>query len=718
MSVKHEKNKSYIKYLYLIFCLLTFLQAEDMTLLAPDGSTILIHRDEYGVPHINADNESALFFGQGFAEAHDRLYQIDLNRRAATGRLAEWFGDIALEVDKDVIRTGYTDEELLSQFYASSTDVQNVVVNYVDGINAYVDTMQLHQDEFMPLQYRYMDFDTYSLTDVIAFASFMARMFGKAGGEELSRLNELQNNGWNWFNENWPIIDSTCTPTIPNSDSAFVQTWLYSGMTVPEEVVLEIEERNEYVLNFRKDNGIIYKGGSFAAIVGSDFSTSGNVLLLGCPQLGGPDYDQPSRIMEIELECPTLHAGGGTIPGLPLVVQGHNEDIGWTWTSGVGDNVDTYIDSLQTMSLSDGYWHNGEWLDFEVITDTIYTYIGTVLEDYEVFTHHRTIHGPVIGAYTPLKQVYSHKMTFWSSEWQIGEYVYKMNKASNIAESVEAIIYNPFSFNVFVVDNDQNIGFWYSGYYQDRNDGVHPYLPHKGDGTEEWVGLIPFEDLPQTLNHEQDYITNFNNKPSGWWINGDIGPWISDYSICDRVDIINDYMATFSSMSLENIKSIPYAIGQSAPYRGAYEFDSESIIDYNLNPPGISDLVHIDGTPSLHKNDQWSLHEAYGWKDMIFGEETARTGSDILPNEFKLFDPYPNPFNPVTNIKFSLNRNAHIQIDIIDITGRLIDNLVDNEYEAGQHTIPWVTYPAPSGVYFVRLSFYNITETKKLLLLK
>jgi hypothetical protein len=103
---------------------------------------------------------------------------------------------------------------------------------------------------------------------------------------------------------------------------------------------------------------------------------------------------------------------------------------------------------------------------------------------------------------------------------------------------------------------------------------------------------------------------------------------------------------------------------------------------------------------------------------MIFGEETARTGSDILPNEFKLFDPYPNPFNPVTNIKFSLNRNAHIQIDIIDITGRLIDNLVDNEYEAGQHTIPWVTYPVPSGVYFVRLSFYNITETKKLLLLK
>ena len=56
-----------MKYRYLIFCLLTFLQAEDMTLLAPDGSTVFIHRDEYGVPHVVADNQNAVSFGQGFA---------------------------------------------------------------------------------------------------------------------------------------------------------------------------------------------------------------------------------------------------------------------------------------------------------------------------------------------------------------------------------------------------------------------------------------------------------------------------------------------------------------------------------------------------------------------------------------------------------------------------------------------------------------------------
>ena len=89
-----------------------------------------------------------------------------------------------------------------------------------------------------------------------------------------------------------------------------------------------------------------------------------------------------------------------------------------------------------------------------------------------------------------------------------------------------------------------------------------------------------------------------------------------------------------------------------------------------------------------------------------------------MPVYFKLHAPYPNPFNPVTNIKFSLNRNAHLQIDVIDITGRVVDNLVNNEYAPGQHTIPWIPYSIPSGVYFVRLSSLGIKETKKLLLLK
>ena len=353
-----------MRYLITILLTISALFAETKHLIAPDGTTVIIDRDEYGVPHVKADNESALFFGQGFAEANDRLYQIDLNRRAARGRLSEWFGSLALDIDKDVIRTGYTDEEL-DQMYANGLpEVQTAIVAYVEGINAYVDTMNLHPELYMPVQYLDIDFDPYTVRDASAFAIFMLRRFGMFGGDELTRLIELQNNGWDWFNENRPVNDPSCSTTLPDTSSGNAQAWHYSGMTVPEEVVLEMNARKEYVEQFRKENGIIYKLGSFAALVAPGFSTSGNVMLLGCPQMGSPSYDTASLTMEIELECPTYHVGGKAVAGSPFVTLGHNEHIAWTWTSGVSDNVDTYIDSTQSNNYNDGYWHNGEWLDF------------------------------------------------------------------------------------------------------------------------------------------------------------------------------------------------------------------------------------------------------------------------------------------------------------------------------------------------------------------
>ena len=92
-----------MRILFTVLFITAALFAETKHLIAPDGTTVIIDRDEYGVPHVKADNESALFFGQGFAEANDRLYQFDLNRRAARVRLSEWFGSLARDIDKDVI---------------------------------------------------------------------------------------------------------------------------------------------------------------------------------------------------------------------------------------------------------------------------------------------------------------------------------------------------------------------------------------------------------------------------------------------------------------------------------------------------------------------------------------------------------------------------------------------------------------------------------------
>jgi hypothetical protein len=173
-----------------------------------------------------------------------------------------------------------------------------------------------------------------------------------------------------------------------------------------------------------------------------------------------------------------------------------------------------------------------------------------------------------------------------------------------------------------------------------------------------------------------------------------------------------------NGVTLDDVKNIPFAINDHGTYQQALELTGTGVIDFNINPPGQSGFTSLNGTQSSHMHDQWPLHVAWEFKDQLFGETVVQVAQDIMPVNFKLHAPYPNPFNPVTNIKFSLNRNARIQIDIIDITGRVVDNLVDNEYDAGKHTIPWITYSVPSGVYFVRLSSFDITETKKILLLK
>ncbi len=700
-------------YLILTFFLLSLLIGNTKHLIAPDGTTVIIDRDEYGVPHIKADNEPALFFGQGFAEAHDRLYQIDLNRRAATGRLSEWFGSLALDVDKELLRLGYTDSEAEQMISESLPGVQAALTAYVAGVNAYVDTMEIHPELYKPIQYLDIDFDTYTVIEAAKFSIFMLRRFGMFGGDELTRLNELQNNGWDWFNENRPINDPACSTTIPDSGSAATQAWHYSGMIVPDEVVQELEDRKAYIEQFRRDNGIINKLGSFAAVIGPELSTSGNVMLLGCPQMGSPNYDEASLTMEVELNCPDYHVGGKTVAGVPFVTLGHNEHIAWTWTSGVSDNVDTYIDSTQSMNFNDGYWHDGEWLDFEVIVDTIGMIAGE-----EIFTHYRTVHGPVISAYLPLSQVYSQKMTFWMDEVDMADYIYSINKAESIADYDEAISTAPMSFNAFAIDQDQNIAFWHGGRFQDRSDGVHPYLPHKGDGSEEWGGFIPFEDMPHAVNPEQEFFTNWNNKPSPSWNNGDIGPWISSASICNGVDGITDFVTSFSSMNLEDVKDIPEAVNDHGTYQGAYELTGTEIIDYNINPPGQSDLIHIDETPSPHKNDQWAMHVEFEFKDMIFGEEIAGTGNEIVPGEFKLFAPYPNPFNPTTTIRFNVEARHASQLQIFDVSGRLVDELVNEKLTPGQHEIVWNADGFSSGVYFVRLENGSLSQTQKIILMK
>ena len=688
------------------------LFAQDLTLEAPDGTPVTIHRDEYGVPHIFAESETGVFFGQGYAVAEDRLLQLEFNRRGAEGRLSEVLGSAYLDWDRYRRIISYTQAEKQAQYNQLSEGIQNIAESYSAGINTYLDSVAA--DPYLkPLEFFLLDIDMepWTVFNTLSVIQYMALDYGSSGGTELDRLWELQNYGQEWFDANRPINDPTAPTTIEGGAAAEPQTWTYSGITVRNEIIEEYIAYREHLEELRASAGLSGTFGSFAVLATPEKSASGNVMLLGCPQMGTPQEDTPQINNEVELMCPTIHVGGMSIAGIPAVIIGHTEHHGWTMTSGITDNIDIFIDSTSDASGSQ-YWYNGDWHDVEAITDTIPLQFGAV----DIFTHYRTVHGPVMASDLEYHQLFTRKLAFWQQEYRGMEVFYDIWTASSLEEFEQALADNwVMGFNIHYADQEQNVKYWHAGLYQDRTDGVDPRLPHKGDGSEEWGGLIPFEELPQADGTQQDYFANWNNKPVSWWNNGDNVPWIGEQHVTD----IKDYVGPISQFTYDNLKDTPFNIGDHGTYQHALEFQGEAVRDENIVPPGQSGFINWQGIPSPHFNDQWPLHLAWEFKDQQFGLEDAGVHQPaVLPSVMVLEQNYPNPFNPTTTIEFYIPQTDYVTIKIFDIVGREIATLMNRELVTGHQTITWNGKNVSSGIYFLKLESGELVHTKKMVLLR
>ena len=335
--------------------------------------------------------------------------------------------------------------------------------------------------------------------------------------------------------------------------------------------------------------------------------------------------------------------------------------MGWSKTK---KSHITYIDSTRDETYGQ-YWHSGEWVDFEAIEDTLYVFGET-----QTSTHYRTVHGPVFGDDLARRQVFSQKMTFWEREMVMLKAFEALWKARTLAEFEAGAALVPISLNLFYADRDQHIAFWHLGKYQDRRDGVDPRLPHRGDGSEEWAGFIPFAQLPAQSDPPQGYFVNWNNKPASWWDHGDSIPWafaneLDQIGGTDRVAAIDNFIGPLSQVSFDNLKDVPRQIGDHGTYQQAIELSTTAIFDENILPPGQSGFISLAGQPSPHFADQWPLHMSGQFKDMEF--ELIRETPTLIrgPDRSALQVPAlgqnaPNPFNDGTVIRFVLPVGADI----------------------------------------------------------
>jgi penicillin amidase len=441
-------------------------------------------RDHWGIPHIIAKNPSDLFFAQGYTHAQDRLWQMELNRRTAQGRLSEIFGDIALDTDRTVRTFGFnrlakTDWDLYDDF------AKEALVAYTKGVNSYLEANQSK----LPVEFTLIRHqpEPWHPLDSIAFIRIMMWQLSHSWYSEIVRAQ---------------VIEATNPEKAAELEIHYPEQ---NPTTLPTGIDFNLLD-SEGKLS-KAPGPFINRGiGSNAWAVSGDKSVTGKPYLCNDMHL---QISLPSLWYQVHLAAGKYQVTGVTLPGVPGVQVGHNAHIAWGMTLAFSDCEDLFIERFNPDS-PDEYLTEDGWKEAEIITERI-NIKGEANPHLEKIVITR--HGPVVSdvaGYTQ-ERVAVNSMALRTSIAFQGWLV--LNQATGWDEFVEAMsLIDAPQLGVTYADTEGNIGFWVTGKVPIRENG-NGQIPVPGwTGEYEWVDVVPFDQMPHSFNPECGYVLNCNNR--------------------------------------------------------------------------------------------------------------------------------------------------------------------------------------------------------------
>jgi penicillin amidase len=474
-----------------------------------DSAEIL--RDRWGIPHIFAKNENDLFFAQGFVHAQERLWQMDFTRRVVFGRLSEVLGEAALPVDRvmrtlGLFRSTEQEAELLSREFRS------LLESYCAGVNTWIEVAKNRKK--LPLEFMLLGYhpEPWKASDSLGWGKLMCWTLAANWQSELYRGMLHQHLGKAKTNEMEINIDKARAVVL---DPGSIHT---EGKTI--------------------DVSRAFSGPTIGSGVGSNnWVVDGNRSATGTPLLAND--------MHLELTAPGVwyenHLAGGrfdiagvVMPGVPLVIAGHNRKVAWAYTDSFADTQDLYEEHIR--QSDDGrseYEFKGNWVPLDSHREIIKIKGGKTVEE-EVSSTRWTALEP------------SH--TFQA--------IYEMSLAGDCYSFREALrsFDNP-SQNIVYADTKGNIAYTLNGRIpiRPKGDGSIPAPGWTGDY--EWTGFIPFEELPHLFNPPCGFIASANNqvqKPDFPYFIG------KDYVVSDRAGRIVELLKTNEKVDLAYFKRMQF----------------------------------------------------------------------------------------------------------------------------------------------------------------
>lgn len=440
--------------------------SEDLSHLADAGEpyNARILRDIWGVPHIFGITDADAAYGLAFAHAEDDFVTIQRTVLAARGQLASVFGREAVQNDYMIHLFRIWDTIEAKYETHLSAEVRAILEAYAAGLNHFA---ALHEDEALPGLF------PVSGKDIVAGTMFKTAFFVGLPGY----LSEL-------------FADERQRAVSPRLDSA-----------------PRLDGSNA-CLPWQPGRYCPFVAGSNVFAVGPGRTANGETFLAINPH---QPWEGPLTWYEAHIHSEDgWDAVGALFPGAPMILIGHNRDIGWGFAVNDPDLVDIFVLDINPDNPNQ-YSFDGQWLELEVRQAPIRVRIVgrlSITVEKEVLW---SIHGPVV------RRDHGTYAIRYAGMGQIGllEQFYRINRASGLDEFRDAMRMGQLpSFHVVYADGEGNIAYFYNGFIPIRSERFDWTLYLPGDTSETlWTEYVPFDNLPQVINPPSGFIQNANSTP-------------------------------------------------------------------------------------------------------------------------------------------------------------------------------------------------------------
>ncbi len=529
-------------------------------------------RDQWGVPHIYAKNIEDLSLTQGYVQAQDRLWQMELTRRLSQGRLSEVIGEPALDTDR-LIRTvglhrlGKADVNLLD------TELKGLLQKFVDGINQSISD----QKDKLPVEFKLLKFEPepWDTKDVMCITRLLGWQMSHAWYHEWVRAMLTEKVGPEKMRE----IDISYPKANPIG--------LANGIEFNELL-------DDGKLKAMKGPYITPGVASNAWAISGNRTDTGKTYLCNDPHL---QVGIPLIWYENHLSAGDLEVTGVTVPGTPMGIIGHNQKISWGVTLAYTDCEDLFTEQYSDSDHSH-YQFKGESLPLEIYKETI----KIKGKPAHIETVRATHHGPILSEFVGNKSVAISLNSKSFAENNISKGVYKLNKSKNWNDFVESMAcFNAPQLNIVYADTDGNIGYWVTGDVPIRMKGNGSLPANGSSGEEEWQGNVPFKAMPHAFNPNKGYVLTCNHKiiPDDYpyflgntWMNGFRAKRLEEYFSQ------NEKLNLGIQKAMQNdYTSLPGKILQDKlRHHQAKSESTKSLLSHFLNWDGILDRDSTGGT--------------------------------------------------------------------------------------------------------------------------